>query len=76
MTLLLGGLAEVAIGLCVLFLWTRIWPIYLSLAGFVVLLLTAVVIAPEHAVHAFNPVTLTVSAIFFCLIQMLEHRRK
>jgi len=52
--------------------WKQTWPIYLSLVGFSVLLVASVVISPEHATHAFNPITLTVSAIFFCLIQISQ----
>lgn len=71
-TLLVAGAAEVLIGICVLIFWKRTWPIYVSLAGFGGLLVGAIVMSPEHATHAFNPVTLTVSAIFFCLIQIHE----
>ena len=73
-TVLLAGVVEVLAGICVLIFWKRSWPIYLSLFGFVVLLIASVVISPEHAAHAFNPVTLTVSAILFCLIQICESR--
>ena len=70
LTLMLAGIAEVLIGISVVMFWKQAWPIYLSLVGFVVLLIASVVIAPEQATHAFNPVTLTVSAILFCLIQI------
>ena len=70
LTLMLAGIAEVLIGIGVVIFWKQAWPIYLSLVGFVVLLVASVVIAPEQAVHAFNPITLTVSAILFCLIQI------
>ena len=73
-TLILAGVGEVLIGICVVVFWNRLWPVYLSLAGFVMLLLASVVISPGHAVHAFNPITLTLSAIFFCLIQFSEVR--
>lgn len=71
-TILLAGTAEVLLGLCVVVFWSQRWPIYVSLVGFLALLLGAVVISPEHATHAFNPVTLTLSAIIFCLIQVCE----
>jgi len=66
----LAGIAEVLIGVCVLIFWRQLWPVYLSLAGFTVLLIASIAISPGHAVHAFNPITLTVSAILFCLIQI------
>ena len=71
-TLLLAGVAEVLIGVCVLLFWNHLWPAYLSLTGFVMLLVASVAISPEHATHAFNPITLTMSAIFFCLIQIFS----
>ena len=71
-TLFVAGIGEVLIGLCVLIFWNRIWPAYLSLAGFVILLVASIAISPGHAVHAFNPITLTISAILFCLIQIFE----
>ena len=70
LTLLLAGIGEVLVGICVVAFWNRAWPVYLSLFGFIVLLIAAVVMAPGHAVHAFNPITLTMSAIFFCFIQI------
>ena len=70
LTLMLAGIAEVLIGIGVVVFWKQAWPIYLSLVGFVVLLIASVAIAPEQAIHAFNPITLTVSAILFCLIQI------
>jgi len=74
-TLWLAGIGEVLLGLCVLIFWNRRWPIFLSIAGFVTLLIASIAIAPEQTVHAFNPITLTVSAILFCLIQICEARR-
>ena len=71
-TLFSAGVGEVVIGLCVLVCWNHVWPAYVSLAGFVMLLVASIVISPGHAVQAFNPVTLTVSAILFCLIQIRE----
>ena len=70
LTLMLAGIAEVLIGIGVVIFWKQAWPIYLSLVGFVALLIASVVILPGHAVHAFNPITLTGSAILFCLIQI------
>ncbi len=71
-TLLIAGIAEVILGLCVLGFWKLKWPAYLSLIGFSFLLVAALVMSPAHATHAFNPVTLTVSAILFCLINLNE----
>jgi len=72
MTVIVAGVVEVVAGLCVIAFWRANWPIWLSLLGFTTLLISSIVISPEHTTHAFNPVTLTVSAIFFCLIQLVE----
>ena len=71
-TIIVAGVIEVIAGLCVIALWRSKWPIQLSLVGFASLLFGSLMIAPEQATHAFNPVTLTVSAILFCLIQLSE----
>ena len=72
MTVFIAGIVEVVAGLVVLILWKSRWPIYLSLFGFFVLLVGALVWSPGHAVHAFNPITTTGAAIMFCLIQLVE----
>ena len=74
MTLMLAGIGEVLLGIFVVAFWKQIWPVYLSLFGFIVLLVASVAISPGHAVHAFNPITLTMSAIFFCAIQISERK--
>ena len=68
MTVFIAGIVEVVAGLVVLILWKSRWPIYLSLLGFSVLLVGALVWSPGHAIHAFNPITTTGAAIMFCLI--------
>ncbi len=72
MTVLIAGVVEVIIGLSVVVFWNSERPIYISLFGFTLLLMGAVALSPEYATHAFNPITLTLSAIFFCLIQLVE----
>jgi len=74
-TILIAGVAEVLIGLLVLIFWKQGWPIVISLVGFSVLLLGAIALSPEIAIQAFNPVTLSMSAIMFCLIQFQEMKK-
>ena len=57
---LIAGVGEVILGCLVLFFWRRKWPAHVSVAGFALLLVGALVLSPSHATHAFNPVTLTV----------------
>lgn len=75
-TILLAGLAEVLLGICVLVFWKSSWPIVVSLAAFTLLLIGSIVVSPELAIQAFNPITLTISAIVFCLIQLRERKQK
>ena len=74
-TLVLAGAGEVLLGIFVLVFWKKRWPVYLSLGGFVILLIGAVAISPALAIQAFNPITLTLSAISFCLIQLCEQKQ-
>lgn len=73
-TIILAGVCEVLIGSCVLICWNQSWPIAVSLFGFSALLIGAVVVSPGLAIQAFNPITLTLSAIIFCLIQLREKK--
>ena len=74
-TVVLAGVFEVLIGFVLLLLWRRRWPVVFSLFCFVALLLGSIAMSPELAIQAFNPVTLTLSAIVFCLIQLRESKR-
>lgn len=73
-TMLIAGIAEVVLGLVVFIYWRQRWPVFISIVAFGILLAGAVTISPEHAIHAFNPVTLSGSAIFFCLINLNEKK--
>lgn len=74
-TLLLAGTCEVVLGVLVLILWKQAWPIMLSIAGFAALMIGALWLLPEIAMHAFNPVTLSISAIAFGCINLSERHR-
>ena len=71
-TVFIAGIA----GLVVLVLWKSRWPVYLSLLGFSLLLIGALVWSPGYAIHVFNPITSTGAAITFCLVQLVESTRK
>ena len=75
-TIVLAGIAEVLLGICVLVFWRSSWPIAVSLVAFTLLLIGSIVIAPELAIQAFNPITLTIPAIVFCLIQLREQKQR
>lgn len=72
-TIMIAGVGEVILGLLVLILWTARWPMYLSAILFAALMLGGLAISPSTAVQAFNPVTLSGSAILFCLINLREN---
>ena len=75
-TVLIAGAIEVVLGCLVLVFWRHKWPAQISVVGFSLLLMGAIFISPAHATHAFNPVTLTVSAILFALINLSTHPTK
>lgn len=52
-----AGAGEVAFGILVLGLWRSRWPLLLSAASMIGLLLFTLVFAPDLAAGAFNPVT-------------------
>ena len=74
-TLFLAGIGEVVLAVCVFLFWRHTWPAVVSIAAFGLLLIAAMVMAPETATHAFNPVTLSGSGIFFGLINWCERSR-
>lgn len=71
-TILIAGVGEVVLGLLVLLFWFSRWPIILSALIFAMLMIGGVSMSPSSAVQAFNPVTLSGSAILFCLINLRE----
>ncbi|MFT5299803.1 MAG: hypothetical protein ACI87E_001760 [Mariniblastus sp.] len=71
-TVLIAGAIEVVLGLVVLIYWSQRWPVWLSVLLFTALLIGGVALKPSGAVEAFNPVTLSGSAILFGLINLRE----
>jgi uncharacterized membrane protein YphA (DoxX/SURF4 family) len=73
-TVLIAGAFEVVAGLLVIILWQHRWPAILSAILFAALMIGGVAMSPEVAVQAFNPVTLSGSAILFSLINLNERK--
>lgn len=69
-TVILAGIGEVILGILVLLFWSHRWPAYLSIVLFSGLLIGGVAVDAGLAVEAFNPVTLSGSAILFGLINL------
>lgn len=69
----LAGVAEVLLGLLILFGWFGRWPVLAAGAGLVGLLGYVVLFAPMLLIGAFNPVSTNLPAVLLCvLIYRLE----
>ena len=69
----LAGLAEVVLGLVILFGWLGRWPVLAAAAGLVGLLGYVALFAPMLLIGAFNPVTSNLPPLLLCvLIYRLE----
>jgi len=68
------GVLEILLGLAVVWLSRRVWPIYLAIGVLVALLFDVVLFAPLYLFEAFNPVTLNGLAIVIAYFILLTQR--
>nr|WP_288466308.1 DoxX-like family protein [uncultured Pseudomonas sp.] len=73
--LLLAGAGEVLLGLIIVSLRQQRWPLYMAMAGLVVLLVDVVIFAPAVLVQAFNPLSLNLAALVLGVIALRERPR-
>ena len=64
----LAGVAEVLLGIVVLFGWFGRWPVVAAALGLFGLLAGVALVAPALLVGAFNPVTTTLPALLLCVL--------
>ena len=64
----LAGVAEVLLGLVILFGWFGRWPVVAAALGLLGLLAGVALVAPALLVGAFNPVTTTLPALLLCVL--------
>jgi uncharacterized membrane protein YphA (DoxX/SURF4 family) len=62
------GAAEVAIGLCLLLLWIRRWPLAICVGGMCVATASVALTSPVYFSAAFNPASLNVAVVCLALI--------
>lgn len=67
---LLGGVAEIILGLVIVFLRSKTWPILVALISLILLLADVALFSPQLLIEAFNPVTTNIAAIALCLISL------
>ena len=70
----IGGVAEVVLGLMILYFRRHDWPIVIALAALILLLLDVAIFSPEYLIAAFNPVTTNIASIALCLSVLKSHR--
>jgi hypothetical protein len=66
-----AGVAELALGVCIVCLPRRIWPHAVSAAAVILLLAFVAVFAPAYLVGAFNPVVMNLTALALSIIAIL-----
>ena len=64
----LAGVAEVLLGIVILFGWFGRWPVVAAALGLLGLLAGVALVAPALLVGAFNPVTTTLPALLLCVL--------
>ena len=66
------GVVEIIFALLMLVLWRHKWPMFVSIALMVVMLLGVLMIKPSMTTEAFNPVSLNFAVIALCLINLFS----
>ena len=70
---LLGGVAEIILGLLIVLYRSVIWPVALAMLGLAVLLLDIMLMMPALLVEAFNPVSINLAGLALGWIAWREH---
>lgn len=71
----LAGVAEVALGLAFIVLRRQLWPVWVALAAFTLLLMDVALFSPALLVEAFSPVSTNIAGIGLCLVVLRQHPR-
>jgi uncharacterized membrane protein YphA (DoxX/SURF4 family) len=69
-TALGAGLAEIALGIALLFLRNAAWPVVVAITTLIILLIDTALFSPQLLIEAFNPVSTNVAAIALCIIAL------
>lgn len=73
---LVGGVAEVALGLALVVLQRQLWPVWLALVALVLLLVDVALFTPSLLAEAFNPVSTNLASIALCIIAIQQSRER
>lgn len=68
--LVAAGVGEVLLGLLILLLRRRHWPLWTAMAALILLLLDVAIFAPGLLTQAFNPLSLNLAAVALCVIAL------
>ncbi|WP_229815755.1 DoxX-like family protein [Bacterioplanes sanyensis] len=72
----LAGIAEIVMALCMLVFWRQRWPLWLTLAAMPVLLTFVLLVQPQLALGAFNPVTTNIAVMALAWLTLqLQHEQ-
>jgi len=71
---LMGGMAEIVLGLLIVLYRRAIWPVGLAMLGLLLLLLDVMLVMPQLLVEAFNPVTINIAGLVLGWIAWREYR--
>lgn len=66
-----GGVAEIALALCILLLPSAVWPQLVSAITMILLLACVAIWVPHYMVGAFNPVVMNVASLALSLVAIL-----
>ncbi|MFZ3193281.1 MAG: DoxX-like family protein [Moraxellaceae bacterium] len=70
---LMGGVAEIVLGVLIVLYRRAIWPVGLAMLGLLLLLLDVALMLPQLLVEAFNPVTINIAGLVLGWIAWREH---
>lgn len=70
---LMGGVAEIVLGLLIVLYRRAIWPVGLAMLGLLLLLLDVMLVMPQLLVEAFNPVTINIAGLVLGWIAWREY---
>lgn len=68
-----AGVAEIALGLALILLRRQLWPVWVALVAFILLLLDVALFSPALLVQAFNPVSTNIAGIGLCLVAIRQY---
>ena len=70
---LLGGVAEIVLGLLIVLYRRAIWPVSVAILALLLLLLDIMIMMPQLLVEAFNPVTINLAGLVLGWIAWRDH---